>query len=633
MSNTPVQNPKPAKQTNPTCPTPQPPPVQTCCELVCFERPNYFCGHLLTDADLSKDQWYFREKNKLYHRTLHGHGIVCGLRLTCEPDCCGGISVDKGYAIDDCGNDLVVCEPITVDVIGILRDKGYLVESPPVDPCKPKEHRAECKVRQCFYVAACYQEELSDFTTPLVTSCLPNLTGCEPTRIQEGVRIDILADLPTEESWLDELKSRLEGCFCLFSEGPFARALKAHAKELEDIIGGGPEIEPADVYRHHRHRGYCELFCELRGLLLLYLKKHPDRYNCTLEAEILKIHCPHHECEDFQEKIREVFCRLLELIWQYVISCVLGEFVPPCPEPSKGSCVVLGTVEVEDGCVVRVCNCPRSYVWSFSNFFEVILATLIGESACENQVRYHEGEEHCGKPVKEHPCCREFDLDCNWLIKLLNINSKSFYYNAVAGLDAVAMAKKSLRDAFDFTQAGSYSTRIFEYMDLEKAEAVTRLLKVAAYRAEDQPPVTPIPNPSQTLRMMGLSTREDPLVLFQKEGRVTSAFIDPQPAVALDPKDRARFEERFTRAEAAAKKAAEQAKFLEAELQSRKKEVADLQGRLETVTRKATDMTEQIAKIEPRLKAADEAQKEFIKMQKTLADLKSVVDKLPKQSK
>ena len=47
-----------------------------CCKLECFERPNYFCGHLLTDADLKLDQKYVIEKNKLYHRAIHGHGHI-----------------------------------------------------------------------------------------------------------------------------------------------------------------------------------------------------------------------------------------------------------------------------------------------------------------------------------------------------------------------------------------------------------------------------------------------------------------------------------------------------------------------------------------------------------------------------
>src|SRR5262245_33468940 len=66
-------------------------PTSTCCDIQCFERPRYFCGHLLTDEDMSLEQRYVVEKHKLYHRTLHGHGVVCGLRLTCHGACPGEI--------------------------------------------------------------------------------------------------------------------------------------------------------------------------------------------------------------------------------------------------------------------------------------------------------------------------------------------------------------------------------------------------------------------------------------------------------------------------------------------------------------------------------------------------------------
>src|SRR6516165_6786925 len=95
----------------------------TCCELLSFERPDYHCGHLLTDADLSLQVRYVVEKNKLRNRTLIGHGVVCGLKLTCDPLCCDHILVHEGYAIDDCGNDIVICETRRWDVIAALKAK------------------------------------------------------------------------------------------------------------------------------------------------------------------------------------------------------------------------------------------------------------------------------------------------------------------------------------------------------------------------------------------------------------------------------------------------------------------------------------------------------------------------------
>src|SRR3984957_20408358 len=135
-----------------------------CCKLTCFERPQYFCGQLLSDADLTLEETYFREKNKLYHRTLDGFGVVCGLRMRCDGNCKGKITIGDGYAIDCCGNDLVVCEPGSFDVIGELRKKKWLIEMPQ-EPCREdreREYERDCITKQCFYIGMCYDEVASN---------------------------------------------------------------------------------------------------------------------------------------------------------------------------------------------------------------------------------------------------------------------------------------------------------------------------------------------------------------------------------------------------------------------------------------------------------------------------------------
>jgi hypothetical protein len=113
-----------------------------CCELECLVRPNFFCGQLLTDADLAAMVEWTRKRFAL-SRYRDGWGIVCGLDVTCGPpdgtttSCCGETSNSKGpfvwltpgYAIDCCGNDLVVCDALRIDLSSVCR--------PPYDPCDP----------------------------------------------------------------------------------------------------------------------------------------------------------------------------------------------------------------------------------------------------------------------------------------------------------------------------------------------------------------------------------------------------------------------------------------------------------------------------------------------------------------
>src|SRR5215468_3437777 len=284
-------------------------PPSSCCELTCFERPRYFCGHLLTDDDLSREQRYVVNKNKLYHRSLHGHGVVCGLRLTCDPACAGRVLVGDGYAIDDCGNDLVVCASTPFDVLGLLREKGWVTGKPKADPYKKKdEERSDCPYRQCFYVVACYEEELADYTTPFSATCTPPTGQCEATRIRERVRFDVLDDLPEPVDACQRIRARIEGCSRLFTHGPFAQALQKHAEGVEQAIEG--QGSPEYVRN---------LFCELRGLFLLYLERHPDPYRCGFADEVRRLSFPHDldwqgEGEDESSPaVAKAFCRLLDL--------------------------------------------------------------------------------------------------------------------------------------------------------------------------------------------------------------------------------------------------------------------------------------------------------------------------------
>lgn len=92
-----------------------------CLGLQCLERPRYFAGQLLTEAELNSEQAYVIAKNKLHNRYLHGWGIVCGLQVVCH-DCDGWVTVKQGYAIDPCGNDIIVCDDQDFDVLKAIRD-------------------------------------------------------------------------------------------------------------------------------------------------------------------------------------------------------------------------------------------------------------------------------------------------------------------------------------------------------------------------------------------------------------------------------------------------------------------------------------------------------------------------------
>ncbi len=70
-----------------------------------FARPRFFSGKLLTVSDLALEQQYFLEKLKRHNRSLHGFGIVSGLKVNSSA---GRIVVNAGIALDCQGNEVVI---------------------------------------------------------------------------------------------------------------------------------------------------------------------------------------------------------------------------------------------------------------------------------------------------------------------------------------------------------------------------------------------------------------------------------------------------------------------------------------------------------------------------------------------
>jgi hypothetical protein len=115
------------------------------CQDGTLTRNHYFTGKLLTADDLRQEQAYERTKHRRHNRLLHGVGIVRGLVVCLEPRPGGGdptIVVSPGLAISPDGEELVVCEPATLDVcqgVSTCYVTLGLVERP-ADPTPDGEH-------------------------------------------------------------------------------------------------------------------------------------------------------------------------------------------------------------------------------------------------------------------------------------------------------------------------------------------------------------------------------------------------------------------------------------------------------------------------------------------------------------
>jgi hypothetical protein len=103
-----------------------------------YSRPEFFSGQLLTEDDLQSLADYTVAKNRLHNRMLFGAGVVCGLRVThdvCEAE--RHLIVRPGYAIDCCGNDIVVPCEARLDVVQLVRDlRARMLGKDCGDPCR-----------------------------------------------------------------------------------------------------------------------------------------------------------------------------------------------------------------------------------------------------------------------------------------------------------------------------------------------------------------------------------------------------------------------------------------------------------------------------------------------------------------
>jgi len=87
-----------------------------------LDRPRYFQGQLLAEADFSTEQAYMLDKLRSHNRLLHGSGTVCGLAVEPTEPPSEGVVVQPGVAIDCCGREIVVTEPIEVDHDALLNE-------------------------------------------------------------------------------------------------------------------------------------------------------------------------------------------------------------------------------------------------------------------------------------------------------------------------------------------------------------------------------------------------------------------------------------------------------------------------------------------------------------------------------
>ncbi len=158
-------------------------------------RTRFFDGMVLTQADLDNEQRFWRVKRRLTNRAL-GEGVVWGLRLRWNARG-RTFLLGPGYALDCCGNDLIVECPIEVAESDLIASADPAIVAPKIGVFGKQDRVVKHKPREACVVLQ-YVECPEDARPVHLDPCAPPTTRCEPSRIRETTRV-LLVPPPVPE--------------------------------------------------------------------------------------------------------------------------------------------------------------------------------------------------------------------------------------------------------------------------------------------------------------------------------------------------------------------------------------------------------------------------------------------------
>jgi hypothetical protein len=383
-----------------------------------IEKPKFFPGQLLTDADLSAGQNYVIEKNKLHNRYLHGWGVVCGLKVKCYPCCTGHgssgkVVVEPGYAIDCCGNDIVVCDEQEYDVVRRM-NQLKMKKKAASDPCSPSVVEEETTCNQAedkYYLVLSYKEVDAKPETALKAKDGCSIQRCMPSRTKECFELDLIEYCTLEKRPDETAISRASKCVQIFIETwkklfadkkgktPTAEEFKEFIREYHKALSSHVRCDvldqldaikiPGDITEEFLFDTWALQQGSLQeGTVTSNVRTifADNNYPLSESAVVSKIDNTNWRVTDTSATYRielgyhsktKVYgieetsdiAGMWQLLIYLLLDCLCQALFNPCPQCTKDDVVILATITVKNKKIDRICNFARKRVMTFPTLF------------------------------------------------------------------------------------------------------------------------------------------------------------------------------------------------------------------------------------------------------------------------
>jgi hypothetical protein len=362
-----------------------------CTGLACLDRTRFFSGQLLSEADLNNEQSYWLAKSRLHNRYLVGWGVVCGLQVVCS-ECDGWVTVKSGYAIDPCGNDIVVCSDQNFNVLKAIQ--ACCASSSQTSNCSPVRYNppAECQnTPQHWCITIEYQEQQSRMVTPLVqtpskscscgcggsskggcgcgcggsngsmmsssnggstSSCGCSSTqtqtsstvptgACEPTRILETFKLGICpAPSPTVRGQANPP-----------APGTAAYQYQACIQGLDQLIA----MQPVPFAANSDLNSDYQATCSYLSIVNAYFAQNQFLTHCTLLDTLAQIPIPVPGPNTTPDAYNNAVAQILAILALAKRDCFCMALIPSCPPNPCDDRLILACLTVQNGVITNIC--------------------------------------------------------------------------------------------------------------------------------------------------------------------------------------------------------------------------------------------------------------------------------------